>query len=188
MDGSLRAANPPPPPTGATQQELDDRWALLLADADAMWLAYMQQRTPKELQPHLAWYIGQNQAPPEPVPTEAVISDGDTVPVTNLDGSSANGIAHVASSVITNVTLPPVPSKVIIANGATVPMRAGATVTGQATVTGGTLIAVISPATAAFVQNNDNVVVHDAAGAVQPGSPGVAAVAASAVTAVKLSV
>jgi hypothetical protein len=150
MDGALRDA-PPPPPTGVSQAELDERWEMLLADAEQAKLAYMQQRTPVELQPHLRWYIEQDALPPVPPATQAVVNDGDSINVQMWDNSTVPGVAAVANSVLTRVTPNAVASKTIIAN-------------------------------------NANVVVHDAADAVQPGSPGRATVAAGALTKVTLTV
>jgi hypothetical protein len=178
MDGETLLA-PPPPPTGATQAELDALWAKLLADSEQAQLRYMQQYTPPLLQPHLAYYIAQ-QPPP--------VSGGQTVPVVGADGAAiGTGVIDVANGVITNVQL--AVSGLLVKNGDMLTVRAATkTAQGQAAYSAGAISAVTLVAQAAIINSGDNVIVWDAAGAAQPGSPGAATVAAGLITNVRLTV
>jgi len=131
MDGQ------PLPPTGATQAELDALWDQLLADAERAKLAYMQQRVPKDLQPHLAWYISQT-IPVDPPPTQGVVNDGDNVPVWAspsgyvLPGGPARAV--VVNGVLTRVDYPMAVTTAMVNSGANVVIHdttAGATMPGS---------------------------------------------------------
>jgi hypothetical protein len=116
----------PAPPTGVSQQELDERWDQLLAEADAAWLAYMQQRTPKDLQPHLAWYVEQHQAPVEPPPPDpnvATVMNGASIAIRGPGNTMipvTPGTAFVSNSLLDRVEVSPASSAALITNGTSV--------------------------------------------------------------------
>lgn len=84
-------ANPPTPPTGMSDAELQAAFVVLWNDAQAAMQTYMTTRCPALLQDHLQYYIENNPAVPPVDPATVVVSNGDPVVVQDQAGDPVAG-------------------------------------------------------------------------------------------------
>lgn len=90
--------------------------------AQEAYLRHILSRTPADLQGYMKDLINQdlNPAPPEPIPTEATVTHGQSVPLENTDGSQFpvnSGTAQVSNSTLTAVRIAPASSMTVVRNG-----------------------------------------------------------------------
>ena len=91
-------------------QELYDQ---LKPEAEKAYVEYISERTPPELQDEVRELAlaGLTPEPPEPDPTEVILTNGASVVVKDAVGAAvpgSPGTANVANSALTDVTLGPV--------------------------------------------------------------------------------
>ena len=169
-------------------QEVNELFARLQPQALLEYQKYILSRTRHDL--HALMVPLATGDPSPPTSSQAVINNGDTIPVQNSAGAAiGSATATVSGGALTSARLPATIAGV--ANGGTAPVQnsAGAAIgTGTIAVAAGVVSSVRTPATVAGVSNGGAVVVHNLADANQAGSPGTATVAAGVLTKVNLTV
>jgi len=171
-------------PTGWDAAKLNEAFSKLVAKADENWNNIVHAYVPEYLQPNLAQYLAA-AAPPVTGPGNALVVDQQVINLTSPAGASVK--LTVVNSAITAAVLTLPGTQAIVANGATVAISGQAT-NGTLAVAGNAVTGQSIPATQHVVKNGDAIVVHDAADANVPGSPGTATVAAGALSKVNLTV